>query len=354
MLFAYNEAMKTIDILIIGLGPAGATFARLIDPAYSVLALDAKDDSSDSFRKPCGGLLAPDAQRTIAEMNLHLPKDVLVDPQIFSVHTIDVPAGLDRHYQRAYFNLDRHAFDRWLIRLLPDSVEIARGTRVTNIKTVDDGYLVSYTRGDTLHQAKARYLVGADGANSPVRRFLYPQHKIRTYLAIQEWYPSDTSQPVYASIFDPRITDCYSWALNKDDAFIFGGAYPQDKARERFERQKQTMLDYGYPLHDPFRREACLVLRPSRTRDIVTGHDNAYLIGEAAGFISPSSLEGISFALISARELATAFPSRPRYRKLRRRIVGKLIKSPFLYQPLLRRLIMKSGVQAIHVSKTTP
>ena len=43
----------------------------------------------------------------LARYDITLPKDVLVDPQIFSVKTIDLEAGLVRHYQRTYLNMDR-------------------------------------------------------------------------------------------------------------------------------------------------------------------------------------------------------------------------------------------------------
>ena len=87
--------MKSYDLIIVGAGPAGSTLARLAGTERSVLLLDGQ------FRnKPCGGLLAPDAQKALARFGLTLPKDVLVDPQIFSVKTIDVPTGLIRWYPR--------------------------------------------------------------------------------------------------------------------------------------------------------------------------------------------------------------------------------------------------------------
>ena len=40
--------------------------------------------------KPCGGLISGDAQKALASFDMTLPKDVLVDPQIFAVKTIDL------------------------------------------------------------------------------------------------------------------------------------------------------------------------------------------------------------------------------------------------------------------------
>ena len=74
------------DIVIIGAGPAGSTFAREVSKSgLSVMLIDGQDETN---KKPCGGLLSPDAQKALAHFDLSLPKEVLVDPQIFSVKTI--------------------------------------------------------------------------------------------------------------------------------------------------------------------------------------------------------------------------------------------------------------------------
>ena len=112
------------DAAIIGAGPAGATFARRLaqqSPELKILLLDAQDEG---HKKPCGGLLAPDAQKTLAHFDLVLPKSVLADPQIFAVETMDLRTRRVRYYQRYYLNMDRYAFDRWLVSLVPPTVEI--------------------------------------------------------------------------------------------------------------------------------------------------------------------------------------------------------------------------------------
>jgi len=105
------------DIAIIGSGPAGSTLARLIGEKYKVLLIDKRDLENEVTKnhvnKCCGGLLAPDAQKMIAKLGLGLPKEILVDPQLFAVRTIDISNNLERLYQRFYFNMDREKLDRW-------------------------------------------------------------------------------------------------------------------------------------------------------------------------------------------------------------------------------------------------
>ena len=102
--------MEHFDVAIIGLGPAGAALARQLSGKMRVIALDKKRQcGNEGFTKPCGGLLAPDAQRSFIRDGITLPVDVIANPQIFSVKTIDVAASLTRNYQRSYININRHA-----------------------------------------------------------------------------------------------------------------------------------------------------------------------------------------------------------------------------------------------------
>jgi flavin-dependent dehydrogenase len=349
------------DIIIVGLGPAGATLARLLSPRFKILAIDKKSgDAEGGFRKPCGGLLAPDAQNVLARFGLTLPASVLVSPQIFAVKTIDTGARRTRYYQRFYLNLDRHRFDQWLISLIPPRVEVRKDACLKSLVKTGAGFDVTWHQDGADFTAGATYIAGADGASSAVRRALYGgRQNIRHYTAIQQWFHDEHAGPFYSCIFDPDTTDCYAWGLSKDGHFVFGGAFPPKHCRGRFERLKERMGQFGFRFGAPLRTEACMVLRPSGLFDCRTGREGGFLLGEAAGFISPSSLEGISYAMGSALTLSKILngnsrsPNRGYFLRtlpVRARLFLKNLKVPFIYFKPLRRLVMAAGIKSIRMA----
>ena len=352
--------MREYDITVIGAGPAGAVFAKELAelmPNLKVLLIDGQTRKNP---KVCGGLLAPDAQKMFAKLNLTLPTSLLSDPQIFDVETIDLTRGQVRYYQRHYLNMDRYAFDKWLVSLVPDTVEHRIGRCVAIRREGESITLDILTDGRT-ESVRTRYLVGADGASSIVQKtFFKAKHRPKKYVSIQQTFP-DTGEglPPYSCIFDAATGDSCSWTIRKDRQILFGGAFEPIGCREAFEKQKARLEQFlGVTFGEPIKTEACQVTSPRKARDFCTGTDHILLVGEAAGFISASSFEGISSAVLSGRLLAEAFEEscatdrvaatyRSKTRGLRRKLLGKSLKRVVLCSPFLRGCIMKSGIQSM-------
>jgi len=352
------------DIVIAGAGPAGSTLARLLDKKFSVLVIDRRNLShSSSFRKikSCGGLIAPDAQKELARLGFGVPHQVLTGPQIFTVRTIDMDNDIERYYQRHYINIDREKFDRWLFSLIPDHVEKRCDTLIKNIRQSDDCAEIEIFDGEKRSAIKTKYIVGADGADSFVRRMLRHNVNPKKYISIQEIFECDREMPYFSAIFDSSVSDFYSWTIPKGKNFLVGAALtPGNGAQEKFSILKEKLSFRGFNLSRFISREGAPIFRTVDSEQIFTGKDNLFLTGEAAGFISPSSSEGFSYAFRSSKSLAAAFNSEGdihnSYIKntacLRNNIFLKNFKSPAMYNSRIRSLIMRSGILSMDVMET--
>lgn len=350
------------DIVIIGSGPAGANLARLIGNKYKVLLIDKRSlDNGVSVKnsmKCCGGLLSPDAQKMIAKLNLGLPKNILVNPQLFAVRTIDLTNKVERLYQRFYLNMDRDKFDKWLVSLIPVNVEKRFNSYLHSINKIQGGYEVKYYYDGVIKSVNTKIIVGADGAQSRVRKYIdIERTNPQKYISIQEWYKCSHPMPYYTAVFDEEISDFYSWIIPKENYQLLGSALkPQDNTRERYELLKSKLIKYGFDFENKLKVEGSFINRPKKPSQLYIGKDRIALVGEAAGAISPSSAEGISYALKTSLYLADSLEDgmesffdsyKHKMHNIKVNLLLKNLKSPAMYNPLIRNMAMKSGFLCI-------
>lgn len=349
------------DIAIIGAGPAGSTLARLLGKEFKVALVEKRDLLSHHSpqEKCCGGLLAPDAQKVLAKLSLGLPRQVLSGPQLFCVCALDLDNHRQRYYQRHYINMDRQAFDRWLITLVPPGVDLFSGHALKRVEKTGGRYSLQLKSNGASKSIKAGMVVGADGGFSKVRSALSKTAPpAQRYIAVQEWHPINTQpDPCFYAIFDSQVTDFYSWIIPKENGLVLGSAlHPKDNVPERFDLLKQKLVGHGIDLTAPYKKNGAYLLRPRKLAELNPGEGGIALVGEAAGFISPSSGEGLSYAMTSAAMLAESIKGdaggymglyRKKIRRIKRDIVLKNLKSRLIYHSRTRGLIMKSGMLSL-------
>ena len=330
------------DVLIVGAGAAGCAAAMNLPDGTNALLID-RGQPSDG--RCCGGLLAPDAQRAIARLGLALPQEVRVRPEPQAVHVFDLDCGREQVYRRDYVNLDRARFDAWLLDLAAARAEFRPHTRLVGLEVRDDGVAARIASCGNEEEVRARLLICAGGAGSAVRRAAFPNVPLpKTMLAIQVRLAADEPPPVHEVLFASRLTDFYAWAIPKPGSVLVGSAFGQPRgAREQFEGilawYRETFGLDGEVLEKSARR----LTRPRAKGDLFGGSGRVLLAGEAAGLVSPSSGEGLSFAIASGaaagRAVGETSPGAA-YGKTFRRLAGcvakKFIKARVVFSPAWR------------------
>ena len=349
--------MKIFDIIIVGSGPSGSILSYLLrNSGLSVCIVDRRYflSKNSAFTKACGGLLAPDAQRALATLNITLPSEVMASPQIFSVKTIDLQTKIYRQYQRFYLNVNREKFDAFLASLPSSSVKMF-GKTLHKISYNNGIYTLKFTDQTILY---SRMLIGADGSSSICAKQLNMQQKVKKYVSIQQIFECNDKNNFYSAIFDESLTDYSGWTFVKDNKTYVGAAFkPKADAHKMLDIMIQKLETEGYKFGAKLSREGAMLNRPvSLLKAPVCNNYTAALIGEAAGFVSPSSAEGLSYAInsaICAAESILKYNSLKGYKTkcntIRLKLYLKKFKLPFMYNKLLRNLVLKSGITSIKI-----
>jgi flavin-dependent dehydrogenase len=279
---------------------------------------------------------------------------------------------LVRSYARQYINIDRSAFDHWLLSLVPQTVDVRHNALYQKSEPNAENRTLHFTENGEPKTAQVRWLVGADGAFSTIRREFFADAPFpKRYIAVQHCFEQDAVSIApkfgidiwrdYTGIFDSALTDFYIWTIPKEGQLILGGAFPLgSNASAVMQTVKATLESLGLRLGTPCKREAGQVVRPLSQSSFCFGDAQTILMGEASGLISPSSAEGISGALMSAFYLAEAFSKGTLqqmgfdpalYRRLLRNLLWHLrlkrFRIPLMFNPRLRKYVMRSGLTAL-------
>jgi len=372
-----DAELKQFDVIIVGGGPAASVLAWRMPQDKQVLIVDRRflltPERIYEREKCCGGMLDETAQKALAKLGIPVPHEVLVGPQVYAIRAIDLDNQMERYYQKQYVNIDRAKFDSYLLGLAAarPNVTVWQGSFASDVEEEKNGVSVMVRKEDgSKERVGASYLVGADGGGSMVRSYLAKEWKgtaaeknaPKVYASIQEWHRMPEPLPYYVSTFNESVTDFYSWIIPEGEYMIIGSAIPQgEDVRRRFNLFKADLASKGFDVTKPVKERGAVILRPKFWGSVQSGRGRIFLVGEAAGLISPSSSEGISFALRSGEKLADSFDGklpvliRSKYEKelmsLKISIALKSLKSPIMYGKTLRGLVFRTKALSMKVNK---
>lgn len=338
-----TTAAHSYDVVIVGAGAGGCAAALSLPAGTRALLIERSEPGA---HRCCGGLLTTDASRSLAALDLSIPPEILVEPQPLSVRAHDLDSGREQSYHRAYLNLDRCRFDEWLLNLASKRVEVKHGAA-----------FLARTRGGVrvridgaIREVRTGLVIGADGANSTVRRACLGRHSApRKMLAIQAYLHSTSPLPNHEVLFASGLTGFYAWGISKPGAVIVGDAFhDRRRCRESFDEivnWYRRSFDLGSELQP---RSVRYLSQPWARNELLEGETGLLLVGEAAGLVSPSSGEGISYAISSGAAAGRSVGSpeplsvyRRQFDELATAVMRKKWKARVIYSPRLRSMALR-------------
>ncbi len=293
-------AIESYDAVVIGGGPAGATAAtELARSGYSVMLLDRAGRI-----KPCGGAIPPRLIRDFA-----IPQSLLVARVTSARMVSPTDRKVDMPIDGGYVGMvDRDVFDEWL-RTRAATCGVTRyDGRFRHFEHQSDGTTIIHFEpkgekgGGTLKQARARVVIGADGARSAVARqaipgaeempFVFAYHEI---IESPEDGVGDFDGTRCDVLYQGKLSpDFYAWVFphGKHTSVGVGSANKGFSLRGAVATLRG---DTGLDAKHTVRREgAPIPLKPLRRWD---DGRNVLLVGDAAGVVAPASGEGIYYAM---------------------------------------------------------
>ncbi|AGB17122.1 geranylgeranyl reductase family protein [Halovivax ruber XH-70] len=291
------------DFAVVGVGPAGARFARRAAAAgHDVLALERGQIGTPLA---CSGHVSTDLWQFTGDG----ARGNLLQNEVRGARFhVDGP-GSDAYpfYRDEPVSnvVDRVELDRHLADLAREAgADVREGHRVTDVEERADRVVLTAAGPDETHEFAAKLVAGCDGPRSRVRDALSlpePDEFLHGVLAFDD-------DPDHDDFVDVHLTapTFFAWRIPRGDAGVeYGLAAPPGEAVKR--HFDDLVADYGVSVS-----HRCSGAIPVGPPDRVTA-DRAFLLGDAAAQTKPFTGGGILYGMRcadhAAREIDPDHPS---------------------------------------------
>ncbi|MFC7041858.1 geranylgeranyl reductase family protein [Halonotius sp. GCM10025705] len=280
------------DFVVVGVGPAGARFARrAAESGYDVLGLE---KGTVGTPLACSGHVSTDIWDYVPDD----AKDDLLQNRVYGANFYtggpDSDANLFYKTDEISNVIDRVELDRTLADAARDAgVEIREGHTVTGVDERDDRVVLTVSVADEAEptEIEARMVAGCDGPVSRVRQSVElpePKEKLHGVLAFTD--EDDHGDYVDVHLTVPRF---FAWRIPRGDAGVEYGlaAAPGADVNDRFD-----ILTEQYDVDTDHFCSGAIPIGPPET--VTT--DRVFLIGDAAAQTKPFTGGGILYGMTAA------------------------------------------------------
>ncbi|MFC1870615.1 NAD(P)/FAD-dependent oxidoreductase [Chloroflexota bacterium] len=215
-----------VDVIVVGAGPAGSAAAkRCAESGLDTLILEKRKLPRD---KVCSGMImGPVAHELIKQEFGDIPESVLSQPERLNGYIFHVPGAGSQKLDNFTLLTWRRNLDYWMSQqAAAKGARIWPGARVTGLRAKERAFLVEVEKDGGSHELETRFVIGADGVASFVRRALFPGLKVN-----------------YSQVYQ----ECYRGELNLDRGY-FHWFYPLEYSPALFtahHKDDLTVVDYG-------------------------------------------------------------------------------------------------------------
>ncbi len=369
---------KKYDVLIVGAGPAGSNAAisyKELNPSLRVGLIDKATFPRD---KSCGDAIGPGVISALKRFNNeHILEN---EPQVVST-TLYGPdnIGIQNYIPEVknkedsiVYVIPRIDLDNRILNLAKDlDVDVTEGLSFVSFEEdTNKNILVKFKNKDEEFLFSTKLLVGADGANSRIRKQLNLKQNSDWHKAIAIRAYIDS--PNYIEIFNERTLmfeinvsaeKGYAWAFpSKGNLLNIGIGVPVSIFKKDKLNINQLLKDFIAQLEsrgvivENIRKQKSYMLPFASSRPKLKKNINIALIGDASSMINPISGEGIFYGmeagyllakntndLVRSEELSSGilkyekeFSNRFRKHYLSCALARLILQSPFMTKRLLK------------------
>ena len=299
---ARNNFPSKTEILIIGAGPGGSTLAyQLARLGIDVVLLDKAEFPRG---KTCGGGINVRTQKLI-------PFDI--SPVVEQVITgISFTCNFEEPFQRRYpeplmVTVIRENFDHFLVKQAEQAgAKFYDGTPLLSLTPRDGSTEVETSSG----LCSAKYVIGADGAQSSVAKKLGLMQETSYMLAMHSEAPTSLLphwEPDLIHIDWGSLKRAYAYLFPKKN-FLSVGAGGINIPTMKIKNYHRAFLATQWRKEEALPFSAVGFMVPLRQKRSPIQERRCLLLGDAAGLADPFSGEGIYYAIRSAQIAASVLP----------------------------------------------